>query len=176
MFGDNQSVVTSSTIPHSVLSKRHNCLAFHRVRECVAADIIRFYHIKGTLNPSDIMSKHCGYPQAWPIIRPLLFWAGDITKMPPLKDDEDVACDEGECQRYNSPTSIHDVINPTAGVSTGKKAVRSVRWSDSTTHSTSTYGTSHSQINTANGIGVNTPHDNERTVLYRRMMSSPHVV
>ena len=29
MFGDNRSVVTSATLPHSTLSKMHNILAFH---------------------------------------------------------------------------------------------------------------------------------------------------
>ena len=29
MFGDNQSVVTSSTIPESALNKRHNALSYH---------------------------------------------------------------------------------------------------------------------------------------------------
>jgi hypothetical protein len=33
MFGDNQAVVSNSTIPHSSLNKRHNALAYHRVRE-----------------------------------------------------------------------------------------------------------------------------------------------
>jgi hypothetical protein len=37
MFGDNpQSVITSGTIPHSSLNKRHNALAYHRVREAIA--------------------------------------------------------------------------------------------------------------------------------------------
>ena len=36
LFGDNRSVVTSSTLPHSTLTKRHNILAFHRVREAIA--------------------------------------------------------------------------------------------------------------------------------------------
>ena len=31
MFGDNKSVITSSTIPHSSLNKRHNALSYHRV-------------------------------------------------------------------------------------------------------------------------------------------------
>jgi len=31
LFGDNQSVVTSSTIPHSLLAKRHNALSYHRI-------------------------------------------------------------------------------------------------------------------------------------------------
>ena len=30
MFGDNRSVLTSATLPHSTLSKRHNILAFNR--------------------------------------------------------------------------------------------------------------------------------------------------
>ena len=29
IFGDNRSVVTNATLPHSTLSKRHNILAFH---------------------------------------------------------------------------------------------------------------------------------------------------
>ena len=37
MFGDKRSVVTSAKLPHSTLSKRHNILAFHRVREAIAA-------------------------------------------------------------------------------------------------------------------------------------------
>ena len=49
MFGDNQSVVTSSTLPHSVLKKRHNMLAYHRVREAIAAVILKFFHISGKL-------------------------------------------------------------------------------------------------------------------------------
>ena len=36
MFGDNRSVVTRATLPHSTLIKRHNILAFHRVREAIA--------------------------------------------------------------------------------------------------------------------------------------------
>ena len=39
MFGDNRSVVKRATLPHSTLSKRHNILAFHRVREAIAAKI-----------------------------------------------------------------------------------------------------------------------------------------
>jgi hypothetical protein len=37
VFGDNQSMVDSATIPHSKLHKRHNALSFHRVREAIAA-------------------------------------------------------------------------------------------------------------------------------------------
>jgi hypothetical protein len=37
MFGDNQEVVNNSSIPHISLNKRHNALAYHRVREIIAA-------------------------------------------------------------------------------------------------------------------------------------------
>ena len=84
MFGDNQSVITSSTIPHSTLAKRHNALAYHRVREAIAAKIIKFFHIPGTSNPADVLSKHCGHPQLWPHIRPLLFYSGETSEIPDL--------------------------------------------------------------------------------------------
>ena len=77
MFGDNQAVVTNSTIPHSVLHKRHYALSYHRVREAIVADIIRFYHIDGKENPADVLSKHNGFQQFWPLIKPILFARGD---------------------------------------------------------------------------------------------------
>lgn len=76
-FGDNKSVVTSGTIPSSVLKRRHNALAYHRVREAVCAGIIIFAHLAGSLNPADILSKHWGHAQVWSLLRPLLFWSGD---------------------------------------------------------------------------------------------------
>ena len=74
MFGDNQSVITSSTLPESPLSKRHVALSFHQVREAMASGMLAFIHTPGILNPADILSKLCGYQQAWPHIKPLLFW------------------------------------------------------------------------------------------------------
>ena len=38
---DNQSVVTNSSVPTSVLNKRHNAICYHRVREAQAAGIIQ---------------------------------------------------------------------------------------------------------------------------------------
>ena len=76
MFGDNQSVIASSTIPHSQLSKRHHALSYHHVREAVVADILRFNYIRSAENPADILSKHCGGNQLWPHLKYLLFWMG----------------------------------------------------------------------------------------------------
>jgi len=67
----------SSTIPHSRLNKRHVTLSYHWVRECIAAGIVSYHFIDGDKNPADILSKHWGYQQVWPLLQPLLFWEGD---------------------------------------------------------------------------------------------------
>ena len=58
MFGDIRSVVTNDTLQHSTLSKRHNIMAFYRVREAIAAKIIDFHWIKSEYNLSYMLSKH----------------------------------------------------------------------------------------------------------------------
>ena len=77
MFGDNRSVVDSSSVPQSRLHKRHVLLSFHRVREAIAAKVINFLYIPGSINPADILSKHWGYNKVWGQLKPLLFWEGN---------------------------------------------------------------------------------------------------
>jgi hypothetical protein len=77
MFGDNQSVVTSSTVPESPLNKRHNALSYHRVREAIAAKILTYLKVDGKKNVADVLSKHYDFPSAWPLLKPLLFWRGN---------------------------------------------------------------------------------------------------
>jgi hypothetical protein len=77
LFGDNQSVITSSTIPTSTLNRRHNALSYHRVRECIAMKIIYYLHVAGINNPSDVLTKFLGYAKLRPLIQPLLFWKGE---------------------------------------------------------------------------------------------------
>jgi hypothetical protein len=79
VFGDNNAVIISSTLTQSSLKKRHNALSYHRVRECIAAKIFSLFKIPSKLNTADVVSKHCGYQAAYPILKPLLFWRGDIT-------------------------------------------------------------------------------------------------
>ena len=47
LFGDNEAVVKSGSIPHSRLSKRHHALAYHYTREAVASKMIEFHHLSG---------------------------------------------------------------------------------------------------------------------------------
>ena len=77
MFGDNESVVNSASIPHAKLHKRHTALSFHKTRSAIAAGILRFHHIGGDHNPADIVSKHWDFPSVKDSLRPLLFWEGD---------------------------------------------------------------------------------------------------
>ena len=96
LFGDNESVVKSGSIPHSTLSKRHHALAYHYTREAVASKMVDFHHIPGDdINPSDILSKHWSHSQVWTTLQPILFWAGDTGK---LLEGTDVISSEEDSQ------------------------------------------------------------------------------
>ena len=88
MFGDNWSVVSHATSPHSTLSKRHNILAFHRVREAIAAKIIDFHCIQSEYNLSDMLSKHWGHNKIFPMVEKLLITCGPITLIPRAATEE----------------------------------------------------------------------------------------
>ncbi len=87
MFGDNESVVNGSAMPHSKLNKRHNALAYHKTRESIAAGVTRYVHLPGAENPADILSKHWDMPSVWGTLQPLMFWYGDTAGL--IKDDGD---------------------------------------------------------------------------------------
>jgi hypothetical protein len=56
-FCDNKSVVLNSVIPQSALQKKHNSIAYHKVRESVAAEAIQIAHEKGEFHLSDVLTK-----------------------------------------------------------------------------------------------------------------------
>ena len=57
VFCDSSSVVINSTIPTSPLKKKHNAIAYHRVREAIAAGIIRVANVKSEENLADAFTK-----------------------------------------------------------------------------------------------------------------------
>ncbi len=57
VYCDNQSVVTNSSIPESVLQKKHLSICYHRVREAHARKVLRMGHIDGKSNLADIFTK-----------------------------------------------------------------------------------------------------------------------
>jgi hypothetical protein len=62
-FCDNKSVVTNLVLPQSTLSKKHNSIAYHKVRESVASEAIRIAHEKGDDNLSDVLTKFLPAPK-----------------------------------------------------------------------------------------------------------------
>ena len=68
VFGDNESVVNSVSIPHTKLHKYHIVLSFHRVREFIAARVMIFKFLVGKDNPDDILSKHWVHQHMWKIL------------------------------------------------------------------------------------------------------------
>ena len=57
MYGDNMSVVLNTTVPSSQLKKKHNAIAYHRVREAIAAKMVKLAHISSVNNVADILTK-----------------------------------------------------------------------------------------------------------------------
>ena len=83
MFGDNKLVVTNSTIPQSIIIKRHNMLSYHRVREAIAAKILEFHWCSSDQNRSNILSKHWKHAKVKDTIRELFDYQGDTTLLKP---------------------------------------------------------------------------------------------
>ena len=82
MFGDNKTIVDSSSKPHAKLHRRHNTLSFHHVHEAVVSMFISFTYLDSKYNPADIVSKHWGhYQQIWTMLKLILFFCGDTTKL-----------------------------------------------------------------------------------------------
>ena len=75
MFGDNKSVVDSSSNPNAKLHKCHTMLSFHRVHEAIAYGVCKFFHIDEKYNPADIFSRHWSYTKIKDMLKPLLFWS-----------------------------------------------------------------------------------------------------
>ena len=70
---DNQAVVINTQFPTSSLKKKHNAVAFHKIREAIAAGIIRTTHIGSEHNVSDILTKPKGPMEYYFHLKNLLF-------------------------------------------------------------------------------------------------------
>jgi hypothetical protein len=61
------------TVPSSVLKKKHNAIAYHRIREAIAARIMRFAYIKSEENVSDVLKKPLSNERFHYLMKRLLF-------------------------------------------------------------------------------------------------------
>ena len=70
---DNQSVVINTQFPTSTLKKKHNAVAHHKIREAVAAGMIRIGHISGKDNLADIGTKPLGPKEHCELLKHVMF-------------------------------------------------------------------------------------------------------
>lgn len=73
---DNKSVVNNSTIPSSTLKKKHNAICYHRVREAVAAKVIRIAHVPTGQNLADMLTKPLGGCKLHEFCKKILYHMG----------------------------------------------------------------------------------------------------
>jgi hypothetical protein len=57
ILGDNTSVVLNTSVSSSVLKMEHNAIAYHCVREAIAAKVLKFAYLKSEENASGILTK-----------------------------------------------------------------------------------------------------------------------
>ncbi len=73
MYCDNGSVVTNCTKPESTLKKKHNSIAYHKVRESVAQGTIRIAKENGNTNLVDVLTQPLAGPRLKDLIRYILY-------------------------------------------------------------------------------------------------------
>jgi hypothetical protein len=57
LLGDSMSAFLNTTVPSSVLKKKHDAITYHCVSEAIAARMMRFAYIKSEENVSDVLTK-----------------------------------------------------------------------------------------------------------------------
>jgi hypothetical protein len=60
VFCDNEAVYKNASIAASTLKKKHNSIAYHKVRECVASGILIIFKEDSGSNLADILTKALG--------------------------------------------------------------------------------------------------------------------
>jgi len=73
VFCDNQGVVNNTTRPESVLTKKHNQICYHCIREAVAAGIIQNAKEDTATNLADLLTKPLGLPQRHFLLQHILY-------------------------------------------------------------------------------------------------------
>ena len=69
---DNESVVNSSTYPESALKKKHCSVAYHKVREAVAAGKVLIYYERSESNLADLLTKPLPAKKRKPLVQAIL--------------------------------------------------------------------------------------------------------
>ena len=61
-------------------------MSYHRVREAIAADIVRVIHIPGEGNPADVLTKTLGHGPLYNLTKIFIFYSRDSH---PISDEKE---------------------------------------------------------------------------------------
>jgi hypothetical protein len=75
---DNQSVFKNTTLPKSVLKKKHNSIAYHRSREAQGSMTVQIAWEPDDTNMSDILTKLLVGPRLRTLVRMVLTRPGTV--------------------------------------------------------------------------------------------------
>jgi len=82
VFGDNETMIDSSTFPHARLHKRHNILSYHYVRSMIAKGFLAMHHIQSGDNVADVVSKHWSHASVYhTLLKPVFHHIGNTAKL-----------------------------------------------------------------------------------------------
>jgi hypothetical protein len=73
IFCDNNAVVQNTSIPESTLSKKHNAINYHIIREAVAAGIIHVGKEDTLTSIADVFTKLVPFTRKYQLLSPFLW-------------------------------------------------------------------------------------------------------
>lgn len=73
VFCDNRGVVKNASVPESALTKKHNAINYHAVREAAAAGILRVGKEDGDTNLADLLTKVLTGQRRWDLCHGIMW-------------------------------------------------------------------------------------------------------
>ena len=73
VFCDNMGVVKNTSIPESMLSKKHNSINYHIIREAAAAGILHVGKEDTLTNIADLLTKLLPYSRKQELLTAILY-------------------------------------------------------------------------------------------------------
>ena len=114
LLGDNMSVVLNTTIPSSILKKKHNAICYHRVREACAAGIVRFAHIPSHENIADLCTKSLGKATFYSLMKRIFH------RIPECFNDQRTRKESEQDKRTTNDTTVGSVGDAIASRENGE--------------------------------------------------------
>ena len=82
VWGDNKSMIDSSTVPEARLHKRYNILSFHYVRSMISRGYTNLEHLALEWNFADILTKNWSYQSSYyELIQPVIHHSRNTTAL-----------------------------------------------------------------------------------------------